>query len=362
MVAGETSGDVHAGNLVAALKSLVPDLDVWAVGGQNLARAGAKVAFPSSAIASMGLVEVVGRLGSLLKAKNLVVDRFRRNRPDLFVPVDFGGLNLKLAAEAKKLGIPVLYFIPPKAWAWGSGRVAKVRERVDGVLTILPFENDFWTAHGVEARYVGSPILDHLKARAYSREPGVIALLPGSRVGEIERIWPPMAKAARLLAARGGLRFLVAAAEGLPEGLPDPDPICGLDFEVLRGNSQEAMERASLALVASGTATLECALLGTPMVAVYNVSPVTLFVARLAVKAKYIALPNLIAGREIVPELIQADGALIAETAGKLLDDPIGYANMIENLNSVRLALGDAGASLRAAAQIAGFLDGGRLS
>lgn len=349
VVAGETSGDIHAGNLVAAIKGLDPAVDVWAVGGEHLRKAGARVLFPSSEIAAMGVTEVVGKLPAIFRARRAILAEIKANPPDLFVLVDFGGFNLRLAATLKKLSIPVVYYIPPKAWAWGRGRVAKVRERVRRVMTILPFEDDFWKENGVRSDYVGSPIFDHMTDRTRPVEEGVVGLLPGSRRGEINRIWPPMAHAAQLIARVRKLRFLVARAPGLPEGMPDQSLLAGLDFEMLEGGSQEVMERSTACLVASGTATLECALLETPMIVVYNVNPVSLFIAERFVDSSRVSLPNLIAGEDFVPELLQADGEKMAQTLLKLLDSPADLAAMKAKLKAVRNRMGERGASAKAA-------------
>lgn len=356
--AGETSGDIHAGNLAAELIKQIPGLTLWGIGGPSLAASGARIIYPSSELAAMGVVEVVGKLPRLFKARKLFAAELAANPPDLFIPVDFGGFNLKLAALAKARSIPVVYYIPPKAWAWGAGRVKKIKATVEEVLTILPFEADFWNENGVKATYVGSPILDHLKPRAFDSEPDLVGLLPGSRVAEVTKIWPPMAEAARLIAAKKPVRFILGRAPELPEGLPDTSLLSGLSIETAKGGAQEVMERSSLCLVASGTATLECALLGTPMVVVYNMNPLTVFAAKKLVKAPYFALPNLVAGRLLVPELMQAKPGDTASHALALLGGTVERRKMLEGFKEVRALFGEAGASARAAAIIAARFPG----
>ena len=353
-VAGEASGDIHAGRLVSALRALLPDLSVWAVGGEELRKAGAEILFSSDAISGMGLWEAVGRLPALARARRLILERFDRSPPDLFVPVDFGGLNLTLARRASKRGIPVAYYIPPKVWAWGGRRAEAVRRTVAEVLVILPFEEGFWRERGVEATYVGSPVLDHLNARAFDPEGDVVGLLPGSRRGEVSRIWPLLLDAAAILGRGRELRFLVPRAPGLPaELLKAGARGRGLRLEILEGRSQEVMERSRVCLVASGTATLECAVVGTPMVVVYRVSPLTYGLGRLLVSAPYISLPNLIVGRGAVPELIQTRPEAVAREAQALLEEGTPRQRMLEDLAEVRRRLGPPGASVRAAERIA---------
>jgi lipid-A-disaccharide synthase len=355
VVAGETSGDIHAGNLVAALRRARPDATVWAVGGDRLAAAGAEIVFPSQRISAMGLTEVLCKLPELARVRSLVVERFYQNPPDLFVPVDFGGLNLKLAKVAKRLKIPVVYFIPPKAWAWGAWRVPKIRAAVDELLVILPFEETFWRGHGVTCTYVGSPLLDHLTTRRFTPEADLVGLLPGSRMGEIRKIWPQLVAAARLLSQGRRLRFMAPLAQGLPKGCLDVAEASGLDLTIVDGNAQEVMERARVCLVASGTATLECALVGTPMVAVYRVSGLTYAVGRRLVRLPYVTLPNLIAEDGVVPEIIQGSPAEIARAAAPLLDDGPERSRMLEGLHKVQNIIGQRGASERAAARLSEY-------
>lgn len=360
VVAGETSGDLHAGNFLAALRGLRPDVTAWAVGGEALRAAGAEIVFPSEAIAAMGLLETLGKLPAVLRVRRAVLEGFASRRPDVFVPVDFGGLNLRLAAAAHRLGIPVVYYVPPKVWAWGERRAERLREAVDEALVILPFEEEFLRARGVAASYVGSPVLDHLGPRRFEAEPLTVGLLPGSREGEVSRILPVLLGAARRLAAdRPGLRFLLPRAPGLPPGAVEgPLRASGVAAEVLAGagRAQEVMERARLCLVASGTATLECAAVGTPMVVVYRLSALTYALGKRLVKVPFVALPNLIAGRSVVPELLQTSPDAVAEAAESLLADGPLRAAALAGLAEVRERLGPAGASLRAAERVAARL------
>jgi len=363
LVAGEASGDIHAANLVRSLRRHRHDLEFWAVGGAALGAAGAEIVFPSEAIAGMGLWEAAGRLPALWRARCRVLDRFRASPPDLFVPVDFGGLNLRLAAAAREAGIPVVYYIPPKVWAWGGWRAERLRRAVDEALVILPFEEEALRRRGVNARYVGSPVLDHLGARRFEPEADVVGLLPGSRTGEVSRIWPLLLDVARRLGAGRALRFLAPRAPGLPAGLlEEPLAAAGVSVEIVDSRAQEVMERARLCVVASGTATLECALVGTPLVAVYRVSPLTYALGRLLVRAPFIALPNLIAGREVIPELVQTGPEPVERAVRPLLDDGPQRGAMLEGLAAVRRAVGEAGASDRAARAVLEHLGGASAS
>ncbi len=358
VVAGEASGDLHAGRLVAALRGLAPDVEVWAVGGEGLRAAGARVVFGSEALAGMGLVEAAGRLPALVRARAEVLRRFEAAPPDLFVPVDFGGLNLRLARAARRRGIRVVYFIPPKVWAWGRWRVRALREGVTEALVVLPFEEAFLRDAGVPARYVGSPVADHVAGRRWRPEPGRVGVLPGSRRGEILRIGPLLAGAAALLARGRDLRFSVARAPGVdPRWLDETLELLGPGAEVV-DDALEVMERSTLVLAASGTATLECALVGVPHVVAYRVSPVTYLVGRVLVRVPFMSLPNLIAGRAVVPELIQRPASEVAAAAEPLLEDGPARARVLRGLDEVRRAVGAPGASERAARRVLAHLEG----
>ncbi len=360
MVAGEVSGDLHAANLVRALRAQRPNVQVWGVGGAALRSAGAQVVFPAESLGAMGLIEAAGTLPSLARAWRAMTRGFRDHPPDLFLPVDFSGLNLRLAGAAARQGIPVAYYIPPKVWAWGPWRVRTLRNRVDEALVVLPFEQDYLRDRGVPATYVGSPVVDHLAPRRFAREADVVGLLPGSRLGEVARLWPLLLEVAGRLAERRALRFLVPCAPGLPRQVLE-EPLRGraLPVEILDGRSQEVLERSRACLVASGTATLECALLDTPLVAVYRVSGFTYMVGRALVRTPFVSLPNLVAGRRLVPEFIQTGPAPVAEALESLLDDGPQREAMLRGFAEVQRRLGGPGASRRAAARVLARLPGG---
>ncbi len=352
VVAGETSGDIHAANLIAALRELRPELDVWGVGGEKMAEAGAEVILDYREFSAMGLTDVLAKLPQLSRVKKLITSQFQIRKPDLFIPVDFGGLNLKLAKIARENNIPVVYFIPPKVWAWGSGRAKKIKALVDELLVILPFEKEFWDGHGVPCTYVGSPVMDHLETRKFHPETGLVGLLPGSRGGEINSIWTPMMKVAEIISRGRDLRFMVPRVKGLDSSKMVIPPALEGRVEIVEGRAQEVMERSSLCIVASGTATLECALVGTPLVSVYFASPLTVAVGKMVMRAPFFSLPNLIAGREVVPEFLQGSPETIAAAAIPLLDETPERGELLAGLDEIKRLMGEPGASRNAAMRI----------
>ncbi|MGA7577231.1 MAG: lipid-A-disaccharide synthase [Desulfobaccales bacterium] len=329
VVAGEASGDEHAARLVAAIKERAPGLEFFGIGGEALAAQGVRLLCPASELAVVGLSEVAGRLGAVLRALRDVGRALKSEKPALAILVDFPDFNFWVARLARYYRVPVMYYISPQVWAWRSYRVRTLARLVDRLAVIFPFEADFYRERGVPVTYVGHPLLETL-ARPEARgswlagaglAPGrlTVALLPGSRTGEIEGHLPGMLEAAALI--RGAVpasQFLLPVASTAPWELVQKlvgdfenglraQGQTGLILKIIQGQSFQVLSAAHLALVASGTATLEAALAGTPMVIVYRVSPLTFRVARWLVRVPHVGMANLLAGERLFPELIQED-------------------------------------------------------
>jgi lipid-A-disaccharide synthase len=364
--AGEASGDLHGGMLCRALRELAPGLKLFGMGGGQMAAAGMEVIVDPTGHAAVGTSEAVGRVPALYRAYRAMGHRLLADRPRALVLIDFPEFNLRLARRARLAGVPVVYFIPPQLWAWRAGRVRQMARRVKRVLAVFPFETPLYERAHVPVTFVGHPLLDVLPLdltrdearRRLDADPGhaLVGLLPGSRPGEIERLLPSMLDATRRLAATDGRRRFVlglaptvareqvgaimrAAGPGIP-------PI-----EVVSGRTYEVMAAADTLLVASGTATLEAALLGAPMVICYRVSRLTELMARALTRVQWIGLPNLVSGRMVVPELIQGavTGARLAQEAARLLEDPVAATAQRAAFKDLRARLGEPGVGLRAA-------------
>ncbi len=367
VVAGEVSGDIHAGNLLLALKERMPDLAAFGIGGERLEAAGLELEARTSELAHMGLLEVLRELPRIRGIMRRLVERARLERPGAAVLVDSPDFNLRLAKKLRGLGIPVILYVSPQLWAWRKGRVRVVRRVADEMLCILPFEVPFYRENGVEARFVGHPLVDDIAAeglleREEPPDAGTLALLPGSRRMEVSSLLPAMLEAlpsldpppveVRLIEAPG---MEDAVAEVL-RNHTGPEP------RIVRGpERRRVLARSELAWTASGTATLECALLGVPMVVGYRLHRVSYLLARMLVRVPHVALVNLIAGRRLAPELIQDEWRpqrLVAETV-RLRGGEL--AAQREGLAEVRRALGAPGASARAAAVVAKVLEKGTL-
>ena len=354
LVAGEASGDLHAANLVRALRAEEPRVEVSGVGGERLREAGLECVARSEELSVMGLAEVVRDLPRLLRLSRRVRSAALARRPDVAVLVDSPDFNLPLARHLRRAGIPVVVYVSPQLWAWRSGRVRRIRRDVRKVLCILPFEVPFYARHGVAAEYVGHPLVDELAPVIAARPPvegGTLALLPGSRWHEVEALLPTMlATADDLCDADPAVRARLIAAPGLDGGrLADMVARARRPVEIVARDRHRALASCAAALVASGTATLECALLDVPMVVGYRLHALSYALARRMVRVPHVALVNLVAGRRIVPEAVQSEftGArLLAET--RRLLGAAGPEQRAE-LAGVRRALGEPGASRRAA-------------
>lgn len=359
---GEPSGDLYAAELVGHLRQRVPGLEVVGLGGDRLQAQGARLTAHVRDLAVVGLLEVVSHLPRLRRIFRAVLAEVDARRPDVAVLVDYPDFNLRLARELRRRDIPVLYYVSPQVWAWRRGRLGAIRETVTRMLVIFPFEETVYREAGVPVTFVGHPLVDLVRPAADTAaflescglDPGrpVVAVLPGSRQKEVAHNVTRLAAAAELLRERKPeLQFLVALAPSL-----DPAPVerafAPSGARLVAGATHAALSAARLALVASGTATVEAALLRVPMVVVYRVSPLTYALGRPLVSVPHFAMVNLVAGRSIVPELMQSDFTpeRVAAEAAALLEDRERYERTRRELEEVCRRLGSPGASARAAA------------
>lgn len=361
LVAGEASGDAHGADLVTALKRHASSIEVFGVGGQYLREAGMHTLVDTAAIAGMGLFEARDKLKALLRAYRQLAAILRTDPPALLILIDFPEFNLRLAKVAKQAGVPVFYYISPQVWAWRKRRVYTIARRVDQLAAVFPFEPAFYAAHGCAAEFVGHPLVDRVRPTRsreetlarYDLDPTrrTIALLPGSRAQEVRYLLDPLLGAAALLGH--DYQFVLAVASTL-SAADLQERVKPSGMRVVQGDTYNLVHAADLALVASGTATLETALLERPMVIVYRLAPLTYALARLIVRVPFIGMPNLIAEQRVVPELLQREvtPARIAAEARQLLENPQAYRVAQEGLREVCRRLGPGGAAERAAALV----------
>lgn len=370
VVCGEASGDAHAAELVAALKARRPELTFFGMGGSKLAAQGVELLYGAHEINVMGIVEVLPKLPRILQVLKGLARAAAERRPACALLVDIPDFNLRLAARLKALGIPVAWYISPMVWAWRPGRVKVLKRLVDRMLCILPFEEDFYRGTGVRARYVGSPVAEQVpapdSAEAFRRGLGLdekrptLALLPGSRMSEIRRILPTLVEAAKRLAAeRPGLQVVVPVAPTVPrEEVASRFAGSGVEPVLVEGRAPEVVGASDVAVVASGTASLEAGLMLRPVVVVYRVSLITYWVGRLLLRVAHVALVNLLAGRRVVPELLQGDmrPERIATEVQRLWEPGPAREQLVSGLQEVRMRLGGPGASERAAEEVLALL------
>ncbi len=364
IVAGEASGDMHGARLIAALKGQAPGARVCGIGGPELARQGVEILYDASRLAVVGIVEVISHFRFIREAMHALEKRLRDEPPNLLILIDYPDFNLILAKKARRLGIPVFYYISPQVWAWRSGRVKTIKKLVDRMAVILPFEQDFYRKFGMAVDFVGHPLLDSvqttqtredfLQSLGIASESTVIGILPGSRKREIAGMLPVFLAAAKLMQEQLVKPvFVLPLAPTLTEddllanGLAD----AGVEVRVVRENRYELMAACKAVMAASGTVSLELAILNVPMVISYRVSPLTYFLGRRLIKVQYASLVNLVAGREVAPELLQHEAVpeKIARATVRLVADQAKRANLLAGLAEVRQKLGGAGASAKAA-------------
>jgi lipid-A-disaccharide synthase len=364
--AGEASGDMYAAQLAAALKAR-SNCEIFGMGGNQMRAAGVDVITDYSEVSVLGITEIVAHLPQLIRAMRGLVDSAEKRRPALAILTDFPGFHLRLARKLKPLGVRNVYYICPQFWAWRPWRVRIVRRRFALALCIFPFEEKFFGDAGVPVKFIGHPLVGNVAATqtregffaTHKLDPSkkLVTILPGSRNSELKRHLPVLREACSRIHSDMPVQFVVAAASGhsgsLQQGWPG-----GLDVHVIEGQTYDALAHADTSIVSSGTATVEAALLDAPMVVVYRVTPLTALLAKPLVRTKFFSMVNLIAGSEVVPELIQKDFTpeKVAAQTLRLLRDASATAAMRAVLAEVRRKLGPPGAVGRAAEAIYALL------
>lgn len=367
LVAGEASGDLRGAELVQALRTLRPDVRVVGVGGDKLREAGMEILVDAAELSAMGVTELFGRVGSIVRSyrrvRGAITGSDGAGRPDLVVLIDFPDFNLRLAKVARRADIPVLYYVSPQVWAWRRYRVRTLARRVDHLAVVFPFEADLYRGL-TDVTFVGHPALETVRASApqgevrrrhdLATDRPLVTLLPGSRASEVRELLPVMVEAVRLLGVQAAVALAHESLRPLVSG------ICPPGMPLVLGETYDLVAAADLVLLASGSATLETALLERPMVIMYRLSPLSYGLARMLVRVPFIGMPNLILDKAAVPELIQDDVTpeRVAAEARAILDDPARAAAIRADLARVRALLGEPGAARRAAEIAVRMLDG----
>jgi lipid-A-disaccharide synthase len=360
IVAGEASGDNVGGLLAAELKLLQPDLGLFGLGGDRMAACDVDIIYHANQLSFLGFGEVVRHLPFIRRVERDLLAQVDRRKPALAILIDYPGFNLRLARKLKEKKIPVLYYVSPQVWAWGKDRIAKIKRLVDKMAVVFQFEKEMYQKEGLPVEWFGHPLLeivsphhtreDFLKQNHLDRDRCLVGFFPGSRLQEIERLLPVMRKALTESSKSGrAITGIVGCAAGIDDGIYRK--LGGESLIYLRGQNYDIMSYSEINLVASGTATLECAILGRPLIVLYKTSPITYQIARRLVKIPYIGLVNVVAGEKIVPELVQGDcrADRIAAQMRLVLNDGKIREEMLARLSAVRGKLGQPGASRKVA-------------
>ena len=363
MVAGEASGDMHAAHLVQELKILNPRLTFSGLGGNQMKKAGVELYENLADLAVVGFVEVLKHLGEFKRIFNLIIEKVEETKADAVILVDYPGFNLRLARALRKMNVKIIYYISPQLWAWKESRIKLIREYTDKMIVFFKFEEEFYSKRGLTVDCVGHPLLDMIQIRlprehvlesaGFSKEKLTVAILPGSRQREVEELLPVMLKAAQILFKENkNMQFFVLRAPTIEADLISRYAVpSGFPIKILSDQTYDGINASDVCMVASGTATLETAILKKPMVVVYKTSFLTWCLARLFIKIPYIGLVNVVAGKKIVPECIQFDATpeKVADALKNIFTDEIKIAEIKSQLAKAKSSLGAPGASQKAA-------------
>ncbi len=369
IICGEASGDLNAANLVNAVKTIAPETGFSCVGGEMLRQSGAKVICDIKELSVIGLFDVFSKLPRFFALKKRILQELKQSKFDAVIFVDFSGFNLRLAREINKT-IPAIYYISPQVWASRPGRIKTIKKYIDRMLVLFKFEKDFYAKFGIQAEFIGHPLLDIVKPTmdkpgllsnlGFSGGKKTFALLPGSRCAEVEKILPVMLNACRLLENKlGSIQIVIAKSTQVDwavyKRITDR---FNLNIKIIEGKTYDCINIADFCLVASGTATLEAAIMQKPFAVVYKMGWLNYLLYRPQVKVKFISLVNILSGRLIVPEFVQfnADPKKISSLAINLLKNPAELDKIRQNLVKLNEMLGEKGASQRAARIITDFL------
>jgi lipid-A-disaccharide synthase len=370
IIAGEASGDMHAAEMILALRQKRPQLVAYGMGSARMRDAGIELLVDANEISVMGLWEVLLKYRKLKRTLNYLQDEMLERRPDLLILVDFVEFNLKLAEVAKQAGIKVLFYVSPQIWAWRPGRIHKIGQKIDMMMVIFPFEVNYYQEAGIPVRYVGHPLVDQVLRSRENPTPieittqgPVVGVLPGSRRSEIQRILPVLLDSAVMLQEKhADIRFLLPLAHTLNREDLQPflDQYPDLPLELIEGRSHDVIEASDAIMTASGTATLEIVLMDVPMAIVYRMSPLSYWILKPLVTIDFVGLPNIVAGRGIIQEFIQGDARpeLISEEIDSILTDSTYRDKMRADLKEVREKLGTGGGTQNVAAVADEMLDG----
>lgn len=364
IIAGEASGDMHGAGLITAIKSIRPAIQFFGMGGDQMIAAGLNAQMNAKRMAFLGFIEVIRHLPFILKVENSLLNKIKEENIKTLILIDYPGFNLRIARKAKKMGLKVIYYISPQVWAWGTHRVKKIKKVVDKIMVVFPFEEKFYKDKGVEAVFVGHPLVERIdgykflsKEEFYRRHnliegKEILLLMPGSRKHEIRKIFPKAAKAAIVLAEQMNMQTVVACSENIDENFLKRS-FNSDNYKIIKGYTYDLMKHSKFGIIKSGTSTLEAGILTLPYIVIYSTSSITYYLGRMLVDIKNLAISNILLGENVVEELIQNDlnEKNIVEKVGNILRDEKKYQAIKMKLGRLKEILGTGRAS-NSAAQI----------
>lgn len=362
VVAGEASGDLHGAALAEELLKQDNSIQMIGIGGDKMLAAGVETIFHIRDMAFLGMIEVIKHLPFIFKVEKEIIQLVKKEKIKLAVLIDYPGFNLRIAKKLKALGLKIVYYISPQIWAWKKGRIKKIRKRVDKMLVVFPFEKEIYEKGNVPVKYVGHPLVERIgKYDSLSKEElfsklglkegkEILLILPGSRKHEIEKLLPELTKTAEKLAAKFNMQTVIACADNL-EGSYLRSFVNNRSIKIVMGSTYDLLKHSKFGIIKSGTSTLEAAIFSLPFVVVYLTNSFTYTIAKRVIQTDFIAMPNIIEGKEIVKEFIQDDvnAELISDYCEKLINDNVRMNDVVENLRSVKNKLGGSGASKNSA-------------
>ena len=362
IIAGETSGDLHGASLIRELKKIDKELSITGIGGNKMKAEGMELLFHISQMSFLGLIEIIKHIPYVKKVQVELIKEVKKRNIQTAVLIDYPGFNLSIAQKLKKLGVSIIYFISPQVWAWGAGRIKKIKRLIDKMLVILPFEEKLFRKNNINAEFIGHPLLEQIENYKFlqreelfdklklDKTKEILLLLPGSRLQEVIKIFPDTIYAADKLAKEFNLQIIIACSEDIDVKIfSSLTNLSG--FRVIKGLTYDLYKQSKFGIIKSGTSTLEAGLFELPMLIVYSTHPLTFYIGRKVVKIDRIGLVNIVAEDMIVPELLQKDAnpGKIYETARLILTDKVKYETIKNKLSSLKNKLGSVGASKRAA-------------
>ena len=365
MIAGEISGDLHGASLIKELKMLDPEINIFGIGGDKMQNAGMQIAYHINRMAFLGFVEVVRHIPFIKKVQKQLIELAKAKNINTAVLIDYPGFNLSIAKKLKRMDVKIVYYISPQIWAWGSGRINKIKKLVNKMLVVFPFEKSLYSNHNVDVEFVGHPLLERLKEYDFlskeklfekydlDRNKEILLILPGSRDQEVKHLFPEMIKAAVKLALEFNLQVITACSSNIDENLFNRITE-EKDFKVIKNDTYNLLKNSKFGIVKSGTSTLEAALFQLPMIIVYKTSIPTYWIGKGLIKVDQIGMANIICGERVVPELIQNQvrEKTIYEECKKILDDNKLYETIKSKFKLIKEKLGTEGASAKAALSI----------